>query len=267
MSMIHINGIDLYYEDHGEGMPLVLIAGLASDSQSWQPILKELSLQYRVIVFDNRGAGRTMPQDSKMCIQDISDDCISLIKYLRLSSVYLLGHSMGGFIAMDCAIRYPKYIAKVVLVGTSSVNSERNNTLFLDWFYTMGETNSKLWFRNIFYWIFTKKFFEDKEVLHNALQFVIAYPYPQSKIAFRHQIDAIKAFNCTQELSHIGAKTLVILGREDILFPYLESKKVLQTIPNVHFAFIDQAAHSIHTEQPRNFIDIIQHFLKEVNID
>jgi len=73
-----------------------LVAGLASDSQSWQPIVEELSQQYRVIIFDNRGSGRTKPQDIEMSIEDMVDDCISLIKHLDLSSVYLLGHSMGG---------------------------------------------------------------------------------------------------------------------------------------------------------------------------
>lgn len=266
MPIVHLNNIDLYYEDYGEGTPLVLIAGLASDSQSWQPILKDLSLHYRVILFDNRGAGRTMPQGRKMSIQDITDDCISLIKHLELSSVDILGHSMGGFIAMDCAIRYPQYIDKIILAGTSSVNSERNNALFSDWSSTMGEIDSKQWFKNIFYWIFTKNFFKDKKILNDALKFVAEYPYPQSKIAFKHQINAIKAFNYTQELSYIASKTLVILGKEDILFPYLESRKTLQNIPKVSFYFLEQAAHSMHTEQPKDFVNIIQCFLDEKNI-
>ena len=57
-----INGVDLYYEVHGKGIPLMLVAGLVSDSQSWQPIVKELARHYRVITLDNRGAGRTKPQ-------------------------------------------------------------------------------------------------------------------------------------------------------------------------------------------------------------
>ncbi len=264
MSMIHLNGIDLYYEDHGRGVPLVLIAGLASDSQSWQPILEELSLHYRVIIFDNRGTGRTITQNSKMGIQDISNDCISLIKYLGLSSVHILGHSMGGFVAMDCAIRYPQYISKLLLVGTSALNSERNNALFLDWASTMGgEISSELWFRNIFYWIFTKQFFEDKEILANALQFVIEYPYPQTEIAFRDQVYAIKAFNCSNSLGLIRSETLVIYGKEDLLFPPMDSSKILQAIPNVSFFYIDNAAHSIHTEQPKKFIESIQKFLRD----
>ncbi len=264
MSMVHINGIDLYYEDYGEGMPLVLIAGLASDSQSWQPIIEKLSLHYRVIVFDNRGIGRTKISSSKIYIHDIADDCIALIKYLDIHSVYLLGHSMGGFVALDCAIRYPQYISKLILAGTSALNSERNNTLFSDWSsYREKGMDLESWFRNIFFWILTQQFFNDKEVLNNALQFVIEYPYPQTEIAFSAQVDAIKEFNCSKSLALIRSETLVVYGREDLLFPPTDSSKVLQAIPNVRFSYIDHAAHSIHSEEAEKFITIIQDFLTD----
>jgi len=154
-----VNGIDLYYEIHGKGEPLMLIAGLASDSQSWQPIMEDLSRNYRVITPDNRGVGRTKPSDINISIQQIADDCISLVRHLGLSSVNMLGHSMGGFVALDCAIRYPEYISKLILAGTSAFNSERNNALLLDWVsYLESGMDLKLWFRNTFYWIFSNRF-------------------------------------------------------------------------------------------------------------
>lgn len=264
MPLININGIDLYYEDHGEGMPLVLIAGLASDSQSWQPIIEELSLQYRVIVFDNRGVGRTKLLNSKISIQNIADDCMALIKYLDLHSVHLLGHSMGGFVALDCAIRYPQYISKLILASTSALNSDRNNALFTDWSsYREKGMNLELWFRNVFFWIFTKQFFDDKEVLNNALQFVMEYPYLQTEVAFRDQVNAIKEFNCSKSLAGIRSETLAVYGREDLLFPPIDSSNALQAIPNVRFSYIDHAAHSIHSEEAEKFVTIIQGFLSD----
>jgi alpha-beta hydrolase superfamily lysophospholipase len=59
------DGLTMYYELHGSGDPLVLIAGLASDSQSWAPILPALAERFQVVVFDNRGAGRTEPMDAR----------------------------------------------------------------------------------------------------------------------------------------------------------------------------------------------------------
>lgn len=61
MPNIQVNNVSLYYEIHGEGEPLMLVAGLGSDSQSWQPVMEELSRHFLVITPDNRGTGRTVP--------------------------------------------------------------------------------------------------------------------------------------------------------------------------------------------------------------
>ena len=127
MPSTKVNSVDLYYEIHGIGPPLMLISGLASDSQSWQPVLERLSRHYSVIIFDNRGVGRTKPQDPGISIPRIADDCVALIEHLGLPSAALLGHSMGGFVALDCAIRYPeipKEIMPFFLTGLLILNQE-----------------------------------------------------------------------------------------------------------------------------------------------
>ena len=257
-----VNGVDLYYECHGKGKPLMLIAGLASDSQIWQPIVEELSQHYLVILPDNRGVGRTKPQDIATSIRHIANDCIALIGYLGLSSVTLVGHSMGGFVALDYAIRYPERVSKLILAGTSAFNSDRNNALLHDWVsYRRSGMDLERWFRNVFYWMFSKRFFENKETLNDAVRFKIEYPYPQSDIAFEKQVKAIKEFNCQQRLPSIKPKTLIVCGKEDLLFPPEESIKVLQVIPRTSVSLIEDAAHSIHMENPKAFTECVLHFL------
>ena len=240
----------------------MLIAGLASDSQSWQPIVEDLAKHSLVILPDNRGVGRTFPQDVETSIQHIADDCIALLKYLKLPSVTLLGHSMGGLVALDCAIRYPEYVSKLILAATSAVNSERNHALFHDWIsYLKAGMEPEQWFRNLFYWIFSKRLFENKEALNAAIRFAIEYPYPQSDIAFENQIKAIEEFNCQQKLPAIKAETLVICGKEDLLFPFEESIEILRAIPRTSVSLIEDAAHSIHMENPKAFVECISRFL------
>jgi pimeloyl-ACP methyl ester carboxylesterase len=257
-----LNGVDLYYEIHGKGTPLMLVAGLASDSQSWQPVISDLSRHYLVITPDNRGVGRTRPQDIEISIQQIADDCIALIRYLGLSSVDLLGHSMGGFVAMDLAIRYPHCVNKLILAGTSASNSMRNNSLFANWASCLeARMDAGLWYRNIFYWIFSARFFENEEALSDAIRFAIEYPYPQSVIAFRKQVKAIANYDCKEGLSKITSKTLVISGKEDLLFPTEVGAGLAQAIQGAVFFVIDKAAHSIHMEQPQAFTDCVLDFL------
>ena len=117
------------------------------------------------------------------------------------------------------------------------------------------------WFRNVFYWIFSKRFFENKGALNDAMRFAIEYPYPQSDIAFEKQVKAIEEFNCQENLPNIKVKTWIICGKEDLLFPPEESIRVLQTIPRTNVSLVEDAAHSIHMENPKAFTDCVSHFL------
>ncbi len=261
MPNVIVNDLDMYYEVHGKGMALLLVAGLASDSQSWLPVVKQLSKFYKVVIFDNRGTGRTKPMDVETSIQKMSDDCMMLIRHLKLKAVNILGHSMGGFIALDCAIRYPEYISKLILVCTSAHISRRNASLFSDWHLCLKKNmEAELWFRNLFYWIFSEEFFEDEDFLLNAVNMAIQYPYPQSVTAFGNQIHAINQFNCITDLEKITSDTLIISAGKDLIFP-ISSIEILKRIPRAVFSVIQKAPHSIHTEKAQEFLVIVQKFL------
>ncbi|MFC6632399.1 alpha/beta fold hydrolase [Microbulbifer taiwanensis] len=259
-----INGVDLYYECHGKGQPLMLVAGLASDSQSWLPMLEALSRHHLVIVPDNRGAGRTVPQDCENSIRHMADDCMALLDHLQLPSATLLGHSMGGFVAQDCAIRYPARVPRLILAATAPCNSERNNMLFRDWArYLKSGMDPEQWFRNLYYWILSGHFFEDRETLKGALRFALDYPCPQSETAFEKQVEAIAAFDCRDRLEDIQAVTLIICGKEDLLFPPEVSIRDFQAIGNSSISVIEDVAHSIPMESPGALADCILQFLDD----
>ena len=80
MAILDIDGCSIYYEEHGKGKPLVLIAGLASDSQSWLPVIGKLSEYFRVIIFDARGLGRSSKDNADVSIRSMADDCVKLIR-------------------------------------------------------------------------------------------------------------------------------------------------------------------------------------------
>ncbi|MCK5036593.1 MAG: alpha/beta hydrolase [Candidatus Sabulitectum sp.] len=262
MASFSVNGVNLYYEVHGSGEPLLLIAGLASDSQSWLPVVEELASYYQVILPDNRGVGRTEPQDVEISIKAIADDCMALLSYLGFSSANILGHSMGGFAALDCAIRYPERVSKLILESTSVFCSPRNTALFSDWYsYLQNGMALDQWFRNIFYWIFSEGFFNDIGALQNAVRSAVEYPYPQTVNAFGDQVKAIEAFNCQEELKNITSKTLAVFGREDILFSPDENARVLNRIPGIVVSTVEHAAHSVHMEKPDEFVRIVRNFL------
>lgn len=262
MPTIKFKTYSLYYEEYGNGQPLILIAGLASDSQSWLPVIDRLAEHFRVFVFDNIGVGRSSQNNANTTIKKMAENCAELIKHLNLTSVHLLGHSMGGMIAMELAVKYPNMVDKMALVATSPKLNERNTELFNDWVsYLKSGMEKGLWFKNLFYWIFSPGFFEDKVSLERAVKIAIDYPYPQSDNSFENQVNAMNEFDGTEELNSIEAATLIIYGENDILFPPEENQGLLKGITNAKSVTIPNAAHSIHMENPGGFVDTVIGFL------
>ncbi len=114
----------------------------------------------------------------------------------------------------------------------------------------------------MFYWIFSKSFFENNENPENAVRLAVEYPFPQSKTAFKHQVEAIKAFNCQEGLSGITSKTMILCGEKDLLFSPEESLRVLQAIPGAEFSVVKRAAHAMFLEKPDETTNLILNFLK-----
>ncbi len=253
----------IYYELHGEGSPLLLIAGLASDSQSWQSILQKLSENHRVIVFDNRTSGRTTSSEQKLTLNMMMNDAVGLLDHLGIEKADIAGHSMGGIIAMMIAAHYPDRVNKLIVAASTMKISERNQQLFNDFVGMLDEGIPKqIWFRNLFYWLFTRKFFSMPLLLDSAVNAALEYPYPQSDDGFRRQVEATNYFDGTDLCPTIQCPTLIIAGAEDIIFPVDECRKLSEAIPNASLRVIDGAAHSIHSEKPMEFVTAIEEFLR-----
>lgn len=264
-SMLMLNDAKLYYEVHGvDGPPLLLVAGLASDVSSWQTVLPVLSEHFRVIMVDNRGIGRSVPQNAPVSVDLMADDCAALIDHLGYGPVYVLGHSMGGFTALNLAARYPEKVRKLVIAASGEKSSSRNTLLFSD-LADRYEKSEDLagFFRTVFYWIFSPAFFEDEGTVKGAVEFALSYPFPQAPVSFRNQVNAIAAFDGRGLAASISAPALVLAGTEDLLFSASAGRALAQNLSRGKYLAVEGAAHSIHAEKPKEFTEAVISFLKE----
>lgn len=254
--------IQIYYELHGSGPPLMLIAGLASDSQSWLPVIPSFARHFTLILPDNRGVGRSS-QECETSIPLMADDCIALLRHLNLPCTALLGHSMGGMVALETARRYPDMVKQLIVTASAARNPARNNLLFRDWAdgYEDG-SDRRAWYRSLLYWILSEFFFEEPGVLEATLDYLCTYPWPQSPQAFRKQTQAIADFNATPWLHELATPTCIIAAERDILISPELSRKLADTIPNALLQIMTDAPHSLHTEQPELFVRYVTSFLK-----
>jgi len=262
MPKTKVNNIQLYYELHGKGVPVLLIAGLGCDSQSWQPIIKEISKRFQAIIFDNRGVGRSDIPILPYTIRDMADDALKLLDHLNVRSTNVIAYSMGGYIAQEFAIRYPERVSKLILESTAPISSARNNLLFENFLkWRLHGMDLETWMRAWSFWLFAPQRFEDRSFIDAYIKAALEYPYPQSISAFKGQIEAISAHNTRDRLRSIQAETLVIAGKDDILILPEESEDLTKRIPKCSLLVVEDAAHSVYVEKPKAFIRAVLEFL------
>src|SRR4029434_10952353 len=108
MPKVKVNGVELHYVESGSGDPLLMIMGFGGDHQAWAFQVPALAEGYRVITFDNRGAGQSEGPDVAYSTAMMADDAVGLLDVLRIERAHVLGVSMGGMIAQELALNHPR---------------------------------------------------------------------------------------------------------------------------------------------------------------
>src|SRR2546427_6794852 len=114
-----VNGINLYYESHGTGRPLILLHGGLGSGEMFGPILPALSQHHQVVVVDLQGHGRTADIDRPIDTRLMADDIAALIDHLGLDKPDVLGYSLGGGVAFFTASKYPDKVGRLVMVSAN----------------------------------------------------------------------------------------------------------------------------------------------------
>ncbi len=119
-SYVSVNGLDMYYEDHGEGQPLVLLHGAFSAiGTSFGNVLPELAKTRRVIAFEMQAHGRTADIDRPLSMEQMADDTVAALRHLGIEEADFFGFSMGAGVALQVAIRHPEVARKLVLASVT----------------------------------------------------------------------------------------------------------------------------------------------------
>jgi pimeloyl-ACP methyl ester carboxylesterase len=115
-----VNGLKMYYEVHGSGKPVILLHGaFMTITNNWDGWIRELSKTRKVIAVEMQGHGRTADIDRDITSENLADDVAALLTYLKIPRADLIGYSMGGEVAMQCAIRHPDNVRKAVIISST----------------------------------------------------------------------------------------------------------------------------------------------------
>jgi pimeloyl-ACP methyl ester carboxylesterase len=267
MPTVRANGIDVYYEDQGSGEPLLLIAGFACDHAIWSQVTPALAGKYRVISFDNRGVGRSSAPDSPYSIRRMAEDAAALLHEVGATQVHVAGHSMGGLIAQELALRYPERVCSLLLLSSQAKSDERGKALI----ETLGElprmVDPRTCARLIMPWLYTNAFYAKPGAIDQLVTWLIETPFPTTPQGMYHQSRAITACDTSGRLEAIRCPTLILVGKEDILIPPAFSQRLAKGIPTAELVVLEGTGHGLLIESPDTVAEAMLDFLSRQSRD
>lgn len=265
MPTVKVGDINMYYEIHGEGAPLLLIMGFGMDLTGWMFQVPEFSNKYRVLVFDNRGVGRTDAPDKPYSIRMMADDTAGLMDELSVDRAHIVGLSMGGFIAQELAISHPERVKSLVLATTEPAFDYHFATEVIgSWVAARTEgVTPKTYFSLILPFLFTDKFFDNADRVRMALDTMAANPHLAPAHGLSRQFAACIGHSTRDRLKHLTAPTLVLVGREDILLPVKLSGELASLVPESKLVVLEGGGHGFNAEIADKFNQAVLAFLAE----
>lgn len=262
MPELPLDDVTLHYEIDGSGPPLLLLAGMLSDSAAWAGVLPLIKDRFTVIRPDNRTTGRTTPWNAPADCSLMAQDALALMNHLGFAQFHVGGHSLGGLLSLEIAHLAPDQVATVTVLASGRVRSPRTAAVF-DALLAVRRApkGEEMWLRALYPWIFGNAFFDDAANIETALEAARAYPYAQSVDAMAHQIAAFRAFRPKSKPDQITCPTLVMYAGQDLMIPPVMAGPSFAAVPNLTEATIEHAGHSIIWDAPQEVAAHLSNFL------
>ena len=264
---VQANGQQLYFEVHGDGPPLVLLMGIGYDSSLWTLAqVPALSTRFRVVLVDNRDAGRSSTASHPYRIVDMADDLAGLLDALGIAQSHLLGLSMGGMIALEFALRHADRLDRLVLTGTGAAPARAAVDPIRIWSWVKAnDATGEVFGGQQFVSLFSTSFLRNHQAVRDTAELLASNPYPMTPHAYQRQADAYGQFDALDRLGAITAPTLVVAGEQDLLTPPWIAREVAAAIPRARFEVIrgDGSSHVLPLERADDFNRLVSAFLTE----
>ncbi len=259
------DGIRLHYEVLGRAnAPVVLmIQGLGADKHGWDMQRIPLALQYRVIAFDNRGAGRSDKPFTDYSLEQMADDAIAVLDAAGADRAHVVGASMGGALAQIIGLKYPERVISLTLACTACRNHLWRRELLQSWATTATERGMSAMTREAARWVIGPRSFRR---LLPAFGWLGPFGMSRPAHGFVAQVRAILDVDesMAEQLAQVGAPTLVVVGNQDILTPRGDSEEIADRMPNAELVVISGAAHGLMVEHASTFNKVLLEFLGRV---
>ena len=242
MPNVRVGDINMYYEIHGKGEPLVMICGAGASVEWSLAQIPIYSHAYQLVLFDNRGAGKSDKPDIPYTTEMMADDLAGLLDIIGIKSAHISGVSMGGMIAQQFALRYPKRVISLILKctycgGPRSILPDETMRISMGPKMAPEELARKMIDLTM-----TQEFIDKNPGLVQQIMSMMTNQLAPP-IGMMRQGQAVKSHNTYERLPGIKAPTLIISGDADRALPVENSRIIAARIPGAELVILKNAGH------------------------
>lgn len=262
MAHVERDGARIYWESVGTGLPLMMVAGLGGVATYWTPQVEHFSKNYRVILHDQRGTGRSSQIPVKS-VEQMADDAIAVMDAAGVERTLYLGHSTGGAIGVALALKYPERISGLVInASTTHGDAYRHKLLGLrKTLLEMGRPDAYASYTTLLlypHWYINQH--HDRLVEDEAR----AVQSMGNADAQASRLDAILEFDPRSRLNELTVPALVLCARDDILTPLYFSQEYADLIPNAQFVILETGGHAASRTVTSEYDQIVKTFFESI---
>lgn len=259
-----LNGLEIHYDVHGQGEPLLCVHGLGCDRRAWALQIQPFSQQHQAIFFDNRDVGQSSLATADYTTAEMAQDVLALADHLELESFHLLGISLGGMVAQQVALTAPERVRTLTLAvthgGVQKAGRLRGHLLGSYGRHLPLEDRVD----NLLYLCYTEQFFENDELYQFMRNALLENPYPQPPEAFARQAAAGAHHDVRDRLPELAMPVHVIGAERDMMIPVWKSEELAALIPDARLTLIERQGHGVMWEAADRFNGAVTEFLTEM---
>jgi aminoacrylate hydrolase len=256
----------MFHEIHGRTDPdaptVLLSSGLGGAAHYWTPQIPALTSEFRVIVYDQTGTGRSggsLPPDYS--IADMAREVSVLLDQLHVRKTHFIGHALGGLIGLQLAADRPELIGRLVLVNAWAKTHPHTLRCFAARKSLLLNDGPAAYVRAQPLFLYPAAWLADRQDWLTEQDSAGIAHFPPVETVLR-RIGAIEAFDLTDRIASIASPTLVIATRDDILVPCTCSIMLADQLPQVRLVLLDQGGHACNITDPAGFDAMVGEFLR-----